>query len=46
MVFDKDEQLTNAKEIIKQLMKSIPYGSGKLATEAYDKAEQFLKESE
>lgn len=39
------EQLTNAKEIIKQLMKAIPYGSGKLATEAYDKAEHFLKET-
>lgn len=39
-------KLTKAKEIIKQLMKAIPYGSGKLATEAYDKAEQFLKGTE
>ena len=39
------DQFTKAKEIIKQLMKATPYGSGKLATESYDKAEQFLKEN-
>ena len=35
-----------AKEIIKLLMRAIPYGGGKLATESYDKAEQFLSEVE
>lgn len=39
-----EKKLTNAEEIIKALMKSVPYGAGKMATEAYDKAEQFLKE--
>lgn len=42
----ESDQLTKAKEIIKQLMRAIPYGSGKLATESYDKAEQFLSEVE
>ena len=38
------DQLVKAKEIIKLLMRAIPYGSGKLVTESYDKAEQFLEE--
>lgn len=39
-------QLIEAKEIIKQLMRAIPYGSGKLVTKSYDRAEQFLQENE
>lgn len=39
-------QLTKAKEIIKELMKSTPYGVTKLSKDAYDKAEQFLSEVE
>lgn len=41
--FGYNKGRNEAKETIKQLMKAIPYGSGKLATESYDKAEQFLK---